>query len=107
VASRDAQRKVKQDEARWRRDMEASAKDARVREAKEQQRKADLFGAEHVYRTTPHAPLVAAVPRRGEVWQRRPVVSVSFMMHECTVCSPSHKRKRISQQVSRPARDAV
>jgi len=66
AAGRDAERKVAQDEARWRREMEAGAKESRMQEAraharKEQQRKADLFGAENVYRTTkargPHVPV--------------------------------------------------
>ena len=68
VASRDAQRKVVQDEARWRKEMEASVKDARAQEAKdlarrEQQRKAELFGAENVYRTSKaRAPRLAVPP---------------------------------------------
>ena len=57
VASREAERKAEQEEARWRKTMEAGAKEERVREARnlarqEQQRKAELFGAENVYRTT-------------------------------------------------------
>ena len=57
LASREAKRRVERDEARWVKSMEDSVKDARVNEArelqrKERQRKAELFGAEHVYRNT-------------------------------------------------------
>ena len=53
---------------RWLRDKEESVKEARVQEArdlarKEQQRKAELFGAEHVYRTSRvRGPLVSVPP---------------------------------------------
>ena len=48
--------------------MEASAKDARVKEArelarKEQQRKAEIFGAENVYRTTKARGPLVQVPK--------------------------------------------
>ena len=57
AASREAKRKAEQEELLWLKRKEEQLKDERVREAKEYaskelQRKAQLFGAENVYRTT-------------------------------------------------------
>jgi len=65
--SREASRAAARDEERWFKRKEDGVKDERVQEAKdiarrERQRKADLFGAEHVYRTTKVRTMLVTVP---------------------------------------------
>jgi len=64
AASREEQRRAEKEEARWASEKQAAVKDARMAEArdyerKEKQRKAQLLGAENVYRTSKlRGPLV-------------------------------------------------
>jgi hypothetical protein len=69
LASREAARRVEREELEFLRQQEEAIKDARVKEGreahrKESQRKAQIFGAENVFRTTKerHLPPISLIP---------------------------------------------
>lgn len=68
TASREAQQRVVKDEARWVKEQEAAVKEQRVQQARdlekrERERKAELFGAENVYRSTKVRGPLLPVPK--------------------------------------------